>query len=137
MNTQLEAILNTQPPTFVANIRDLSRKEQSKHVRALFKSLSLTGISVTTPNYSMASSISISLPRQPWDGEHETTHTTLEAIERAKEYYGGMVQVCPWCKESYEAHKAIERILLAAFPDTGNRSDSHSDYHDYVYSINS
>jgi hypothetical protein len=136
MNAQLEQIINTPSPAFVANIRDLTRKEQSAKVRAAFKALGLTGISVTTPNYSMASSIQISLPRTDWE-THEPIHTPLEAIERQKDEYNGMVQVCPVCKESWMAHVAIERIILAMFPDMDNRSDSQTDYSDFAFTIDS
>jgi hypothetical protein len=69
MNEQLEKIIKAPLPTTTRNIRDLDRKEQAKIVRQLFKSLGFTGVSVTTPTYSMASSINISLPRQPWEGD--------------------------------------------------------------------
>jgi hypothetical protein len=137
MNEQLEKIIKAPLPTTTRNIRDLDRKEQAKIVRQLFKSLGFTGVSVTTPTYSMASSINISLPRQPWEGEHEPEHNRLQAIEYSKPSYNGMVQVCPWCKESWLADKQIRAIILAAFPDMDNRSDTQSDYSDFAFTINS
>lgn len=99
------------PPVRRHGLRAQGRKAWASEVRHLLKELKITGISVTAPNYSMASSITIRLPQDTTE-EHEPEHTRLEAEERAKAGpYRGMVQVCPFCKRERRAKDKLEAIL--------------------------
>ena len=126
---QFDAILNVPLPAFRANIRHQTRKEWAAAVRKLFKDLKLTGISVTTPSYSMAQSIHISIPDLIVDRiTHDRIHDEIWSR-------GGHAIDCPDCAKRWNAHNRIEEIVLAAFPDLGDRSDSQSDHFDYCLSI--
>lgn len=111
--------------------RHINRKEQAVMARELFKQLGLKGISVRTPNYSMASTVDVTIPREPhpgWVGFEEWEHRS----------YSDMPDDVParaWSKRHYNAEKALEAILLRAFPQHDNRSDSVTDYYDYCWSI--
>lgn len=132
-----QQIINTPLPAFRGNIRNHPeyRKGWAREVKSLLKSLGLGWVSVTTPNYSMAESITIRFHQDTWQ-QHEPLHMKLEAIERAKNGpYCGMTQVCPYCKQEREAHEKLEAIILAAFPDLNDRSDHQTDYFDYCLSI--
>lgn len=137
LDAKLAKIIKTKSPSFKGNIRSLPRKEQAAQVRKLFKGLGFEGISVTTPSYSMAGHIDISLPSQNWE-EHEPVHNLAE-IESRKDSgpYMGMVHYCAFCKQRKEAHDAIERIVLAAFPDMNDRSVLQEDHSDFAFSVNS
>jgi membrane protease subunit (stomatin/prohibitin family) len=105
-----------------SNDRHIPRKEQAKLARELFKKLGLKGISVTTPNYSMAQSVDVSIPSR-------NDYKMIGQYDIDPE--------CEACKANHEARERIEAILLAAFPNHDNRSDSQTDYFDYCWSFNS
>jgi hypothetical protein len=116
----LARILATPPPPVVdPAARRLPRKERSALIRALFRRLGIKGVSVTTPSYSMAQSVDIAIP-DAVEHDHDNGH------ERT---------TCPHCMERFAAERHIERIILAAFPDLADRSDSMSDHFDYCLSI--
>lgn len=112
LHTQIAVVDVSKLPVLTRD-RHIPRKEQAKLARQLFKSLGLKGISVTTPNYSMASTVHVSLPRLPW-GEP-----------------GGADAIA-----NHEAREKVAGILLAAFPNHNDRSDTQSDYFDYCWSFN-
>jgi hypothetical protein len=97
----------------------MPRKAQAKLARELFRELKLKGISVRTPNYSMASTVEVSLPRRR---DHE-----LED--------GFMVPGCAAATANSTAATRVHAILLAAFPRHDDRSDIMSDYHDRCWSV--
>lgn len=96
------------------------RKELAKMARALFRKLELKRISVTSPNYSMAMTVDVRLPRR------------LDYIRGAD---GHVAPDCPARVANYVASAKVEAILLKAFPNTDNRSDIQSDHFDYIWSI--
>jgi hypothetical protein len=123
INPNLQAILDAPlPGVRNPSLRREPRKVIAAEVRSLLRSMGLKGISVTAPNYSMARSIDIRTPRNEpepivkdedgWD----THHPTYRAARNA-------------------ASAKIEAIILAAFPDLDDRSDSLTDYYDYRLSI--
>lgn len=139
---QYANILNAPLPSFRGNIRSATRKERAAMVRALFRDMGLKGISVTAPNYSMAQSIDIRFhvgESAPWlgrgDSPHERKHTQINEEQAELGEWRGYNKFCPWCHEEWEAHNKLEKIILAAFPDLDNRSDSQTDYFDYCLSI--
>lgn len=97
------------------NVRRLDRKEIAKGVRALFKALGIKGVSVTVPMYSMAQGIRVEVP------EEKTFSEEKQGYALTARYH--------------EAKSRLENILLAAFPDTENRSDSQCDHFDYVWML--
>jgi len=131
-----QQILSTPLPAFRENIRRLERKEWAVKVRWLFKDLGIAGLSVTTPNHSMASSINIRIPDAPWYGAHEAEHAKIDAAERSTGAWLGYGTFCPFCKETHAARKQIEAIILAAFPDLDDRSHLVEDYFDFCFTIN-
>lgn len=109
--------------------RNSGRKEFAKAVRSLFKKLGLKGISVTTPNYSMASTIDIRLPRRKdyldynkmcldWDSERQLRDKDIALTM------------------NYQAEKLVEEIISICFPTKNDRSETITDYYDYKWSVN-
>ncbi len=129
-NTTLNQIESAPLPEFRARIRQWPRKEWAEEIRSLLKYLGIKGISVTAPNYSMASSINIRLPAMPTEyaPEHEDLHYKLWCKGKA-----GIE--CPDCARRQEAKKKLAAIILAAFPDLADRSDLQSDHFDYCFTI--
>jgi hypothetical protein len=95
-------------PTF--GTRRMSRKERAAAARKLFRSLGLKGLSVTAPNYSMASSVHVALP----DGDRGDREGRMALTS---------------------ARRKVEALLLVAFPGTEDRSDIMTDYFDFVWSF--
>jgi hypothetical protein len=117
----LSKIVRVEMPTVLnAHLRNETRKERAKAVRDLFKRLGLQGISVTAPNYSMAQSIDIRLP--DYDCLRE-------------DRYSPCYPQCANCELAGEAKRRLNRLILAAFPNLDDRSDSQSDHFDYCLSI--
>jgi hypothetical protein len=136
LNAKYQQIIDAPLPAFRANIRNLTRKEWAQNVRSLFKSLGLGWVSVTAPNYSMASSIDIRFHTPDnFTGAHEAKHAEIDELQRGAYEWLGYGHYCPWCKQQWEAHHRLEQIILAAFPDLNNRSDSMSDHFDFCLSI--
>ena len=110
--------------------RSISRKEQAKLARDLFKRLGLKGISVTVPNYSMAQSVHVSVPRLPReDGDFMGYET--ETFSDMPETLPGKIKM----RQHGKATDKILAILQVVFPEHTDRSDSQSDHFDYCWSI--
>jgi hypothetical protein len=103
-------VIGPVAPTF--GTRRMSRKERAAAARKLFRSLGLKGLSVTAPNYSMASSVHIEMPAGP---------------EGLSDYERRMVRA--------SARSKLQALLLVAFPGTEDRSDIMTDYFDFVWSF--
>ncbi len=110
------------------------RKDRAKAFRALFKQLGLKGISVTAPNYSMAQSVDVRLPRiaenehvqTRWPHDHGACCGSAGHTDETR---------CPACREFAEMRKRIEAILWKGFPNLRDRSDSMTDYFNYCWSV--
>jgi hypothetical protein len=121
LSPALHAILDAPLPAVVRpRLRHEGRKVWAAQVRKLFKTLGLKGISVTTPSYSMASTIEIRLPEA---AEHDYAAADHD------------FPACPICLQRHYAAEHVERIILAAFPDLDNRSEHGTDYYDYCLSL--
>jgi len=106
----------------VSRDRNIPRKEQAKLARLVFSKLGLKGISVTAPNYSMAQSVHVRLPKR-----HDFTVLREDGgIDWGKD---------PAAKANQEAASRVGSILLAAFPNSEDRSDSMTDHFNYRWSI--
>lgn len=104
-------------------IRSLATTEQNAKIRALLKSLGIKGVSVKRSHAGWAATVSVSFAgishacaADSWDRQHNRSD-------------------CPTCVRTIAAERKIEAIILAAFPDCGDRSDLQTDYFDYVFSV--
>lgn len=130
---QLAAVNEGSIPV-MSRDRMIPRKDQAALARKLFKALGVKGLSITTPNYSMASSVYVSVPRierAPEDHQFDGTDYQNESYADMPE---GVV-----AKQKHLAHwKACEKvseILSRAFPKHDDRSDSMTDYFDFCWSV--
>lgn len=117
---RLEAV-NLDYVPIVSEDRHIPRKEQAAKARALFKQLGIKGISVTTPNYSMASVCDVRIPKQ----DHP------ESTDWTRHDYA----TCELCQGHATARRKVEAILSKAFPKHDDRSDSMTDYFDSCWSF--
>lgn len=127
---QIEAV-NLDAVTVASNNRSIPRKEQAALTRALFKRLGIKGISVTAPNYSMASSVDVRLPRAP-----RPSMAGFEQYENVT--YSDMPNDCPVkvaMLERSSAARKVAAILSRAFPNHDDRSDYQTDYFDSCWSV--
>lgn len=126
------AAIDTDAIPVVCTDRHIPRKQQAALARGLFKQFGLRGISVTTPNYSMAQTVQIAVPRidddlhdrSKWPHFHDYSDPSRSEATR-----------CPACRERSAAVAKVEKILAIAFPKHDDRSDSQSDYFDYCWSM--
>lgn len=103
----------------VSNIeRRPGRKVLAAACRELFRRIGLKGCSVTAPNYSMAQSVDVRWPRLHCE------HSPCDDIES-----------CPERQRNNKTAEHLRALLDHAFPACVNRSDSHSDYFDYCWSL--
>lgn len=115
----------------MSDCRHIPRKTQAALARQLFNRLGIKGLSVTTPNYSMASTVDVTVPREPhpgWDGHEKYQHSS----------YSDMPDDVPAKQSSMrhtEACLRVHQILEVAFPNHDDRSDSQSDYFDRCWSV--
>lgn len=101
--------------------RSICRKEQARLARDLFKRLGLKGASITAPNYSMASTVDVQIPR----------------LEGAAGAFGSAeYENDPIRRANCECDAKVKAILAAAFPNHNDRSRSIEDYFDAKWSIN-
>jgi hypothetical protein len=117
-HSQLERVNLNLIPVMSAN-RGIPRKEQAKLARDLFKSLHVSHLSITTPNYSMAQSVHVTMPRR---NDYETGEH-------------GEYLDCEAVTSNNNARAKIREILARAFPNHGDHSDLQTDYHDYKWSL--
>lgn len=114
----VEAINAAPVPFPRGEIRHSPRKIQAKLVRALLKDLGIRGVSVTAPNYSMAQAIDVRIPSLGCG--HESSEERWE---------------CAGCNMRQAAIARLEALILAAYPDMADRSDTQSDHFDYCLSM--
>lgn len=122
LHTKL-ATINPLDVPVMSQDRHISRKDQAKLARQLFRQLGLKGISVTAPNYSMARSVDVRMPKRE--------DYTLNAYGQVDDY-----STDPAGKANTEAKQRIASILIAAFPKHDDRSEWGTDHYDYKWSIN-
>ena len=133
--------------------RFIPRKDQAKLTRILLKRLGIKGVSVTAPNYSMAQSVDVKVPRLP-----ATEADFLLVCPTCHDPVG--VGSCPTCHGNgrnysndvfsdmpdavpakikhlthWNALQKLEAILLRAFPNHDDRSDLQTDYFNYKWSV--
>lgn len=131
---QLAAVdLATVP--VLSTVRGLPRKDRAALARGLFRKLGIKGIGVTAPNYSMAHSVDVRLPDM---GGHDLTRWPHYHDRHCCSAPNGHNEEnrCPACRDRAAAERKVEAILLTAFPNSDDRSDTQSDYFDFCWSIN-
>ena len=132
LSAALESVDLSAVPVMTTD-RHIPRKDQAKLARELFKRLGLKGISVTTPNYSMAQSVEVSVPRLGIHVENMWPHGGANYHASGADVHDS--QKCPACVKNRENEKQVEKIIGIAFPNHDDRSESQSDYFDYCWSI--
>ena len=106
------------------------RKAQAVAARALFKRLGLKDISVTVPTYSMASSVSVRLPKA------EFTPEQWEAFEIARNNgTEDLTEVRQTNARRWTIVQKLQAVLDLAFPLHRDRSKHESDYFDYRWMV--
>jgi len=105
------AILAAELPDMRANIRALDRKDIAAAIRELFRDMGLRGISVKTPRYSMASTVAITVPKFEY------------LDQQVNDFVKGQRRLA-----AQAVSDKLTSIILAAFPDLDDRSDTISDY---------
>lgn len=112
------------PETETDAPRNMPRKEFAKLVRAFFKEIGLTGVSVTTPNYSMAMGIDIRIPaREDYKRKPDGSYDWLN------------LEDCPASQSNGAAEKLLAKFMNRHFPNHGNYSDGQIDHFDFRWSI--
>lgn len=106
----------------VCRDRSISRKQQAKLARELFKSLGLKGLRVVTPRGANLNHVAVILPQH----RHEPS---IPGVPHHK------LSACDGCKFRTYAHNKLDEILARAFPQHDNRSDYQSDYFDFCWSV--
>ncbi len=128
--TTLGAVRLDSVPVFHVP-RSLPRKEQAALARQLFRRLGLKGVSVTTPNYSMARVVDVHNPEPAhpgWLGSEQWQH----------ESYADIPESVPARMASllrYHAAERVKMLLGHAFPSHDDRSDSQTDYFAACWSV--
>ncbi len=124
LQSPFAAIMAVDPATVGRRgfIRHERRKLIASLIRDLLKAYRIKGVSITAPKYSMVRSVEIRLPeaRREHYSDRGGIHDRLD---------------CPTCLERNEASNRLEAIILAAYPDLRDRSDSLTDHFDYRISI--
>lgn len=145
--------VNLDAVPVVTRDRFISRKDQAKLARDLFKRLGIKGVSVTAPRYSMARSVDVNVPRLPTTqadyllvcptchdpvgvGSCPTCHG--DGRDYSNDTFSDMPDAVP-AKLKHRTHwnalQKVEAILLRAFPNHDDRSDYQTDYFNYKWSV--
>jgi hypothetical protein len=120
---QLAAAVLPQKPSDAP--RNLPRKEFAKLVRAFLREIGVKGVSVVTPNYSMAMGIEIRIPKR---------EDFLTRPDGSVDWLNP--ENCPARLTNDAAEKLLAGFLCDHFPNHTNRSDSQVDRFDFRWSIN-
>lgn len=108
--------------------RDEGRKELAKQAKKLLTSLGIKGVSVTAPNYSMAQSVHVKIPSVSVKKRNDSDYRSFSEMGEDE-----APRVANTLR--HRASVYVEQILMAGFPNTDNRSDTNTDYFDYIWSI--
>lgn len=126
----IQAILDAEPSRVVyTHIQRYDpRTETAKQVRRTLRAMGIRGVRVTTPRYSMAQGLDIAFA-----GDDHTP----DACGQWDSVYREHDRDCPRFWRWHLADQRIEALLIRAFPNLDNRSDSQTDYFDAYFHINS
>lgn len=114
------ATVDISEVTVMSLDRSIRRKEQAALARQLLKQLGIKGVSVTAPNYSMAQSVDVSLPKRD---------------DYVFDKCGFVVEGDAARLANNDADSRVRSLLLAAFPRHDDRSETQSDYFDFKWSV--
>lgn len=139
MNTLEQiATVSLDAVPIVSRDRHIPRKEQARLARNLFRQLGIKGVSVVTPNHSMASSVDVRLPdlaliEADYHGPNDATPHSWELASFADMPANVPAKIKQ--QAHWQAQKKIETILARAFPAHNDRSDYQTDYFDFKWSV--
>lgn len=128
LNPVLASIESAKLPVGLvpANIRSLGQKERTAAIRSLLKASGVkmgargNGVSVKSATGSMCY----------WTTVRYESIDHAPGVEMHSRFY------CPTCKANAAASEKLHTLILAAFPDLGDRSDIQVDHFDFVYTVN-
>lgn len=102
--------------------RSAGQKERTVMIRKALKDCGVRGVSVTMATGSMCY----------W------THVRAEGVPHAEgtDWNEHERRECLVCERNQAADKKLHAIIMAAFPDLGDRSDSMTDHFDFVFTVN-
>jgi hypothetical protein len=100
-------------------LRSRPQKERSSAIRKLLRQVKIKNVSVTSDHGSMCFGTSVRF-------------VPLACPERGPDHGSWN---CAICKRNTEAGARLREIILAAFPDMDDRSDSMTDYFDQPFSV--
>lgn len=99
----------------------------AKPLRVFLRGLGFTNrqISVVVPDYSMVQAIQVTLPTATYADVTKGTRNDQDRYAAWDDF---------WSLRE-DARGALNDIILAGFPGTGDRSDAQTDYFDYQFSV--
>ena len=100
--------------------RGIPRKEQARLLRQLLKQLKVPHVRITTPRYSRASGVDVTLP------ERQDCPLDIPVTKRPETEAARMNRA---------AMEKFEQLLLRAFPNHDDRSDPRLDHYKFCWSI--
>ena len=100
--------------------RHLDRKEQARLLRQLLKQLKVPHVRITTPRYSRAAGVDVTLP------ERQDCPLDIPVTKRPETEAARMNRA---------AMEKFEHLLLRAFPNHDDRSDPRLDHYKFCWSI--
>lgn len=131
--SQINAVKVESVPVMTTD-RHIPRKQQAALARKLFKSLGVRHLSVTTPNYSMASSVDVNFPAMELSSE-DYMHNGESYQNRPWSEMPAEVIAKQKAEAKWAARGRLAEIINKAFPNHDDRSDSQSDYFDSCWTI--
>ena len=116
----IQSIASAKTPTSFEKIRSLTQKERSAKIRNMLRAAGVKGVSVTSATGSMCYWTHVRFAQLEHPAGTNWDHNRLE---------------CSTCRVNQQAVRTLESLILAAFPDMGDRSDSMVDHFDFVFTV--
>ncbi len=109
--------------TEMGKVRSLYTKEIAAKIRELFRALGIKKVKVAKGKGTGSCYIHVDYPSGPF----------LMCSDYNEQFHAN--EADPGVQEARWADKTLKRIILTAFPDLDDRSDSMTDYFDFVFTI--
>lgn len=118
----IQSIAAAQPPKSFENIRCLPQAQRSAKIRKMLRAAGIKGVSVTSATGSMC----------------DWTHVRFDELAHATGTHWDHNRLeCSTCGVNQQAVRTLEALILAAFPDMGDRSDAMTDHFDFKFTVRS
>ncbi len=121
------SIASATIPTAPEKIRDLHQKERTAKIRSMLRGMGIKvgavgkGVSVVSATGSMCY----------W------TNVRFKGLRHAAGTSCGYTRMeCHTCRANLAAVRTVEKLILTAFPDLDDRSDSQTDHFNFVFTVN-